>query len=197
MELLAKRFIPQTELKRFDFRFHIIAEDDPNAMALPGGNVLVTTGLLELTDQPEELAGVLAHEIAHVTKRHGVKQIISTAGPYFLLKSLLQSDSGFLGMIGHGSRMLITQNFSQKYETEADDVAWKYLTDANINPDGFIVFMRKLQGFSEENEKNQVRVLSSHPPTEERVRRLEGKWRKLEKKNGFVDLSEAAPKKQK
>src|ERR1700752_3871634 len=67
-----------------DFRFYIIEDGIPNAFALPGGHVLITSGLLEMIDRPEELAGVLAHEIAHVTEKHGIRKIISDAGPYLI-----------------------------------------------------------------------------------------------------------------
>ena len=61
---------------------------NPNAFALPGGRIVVTTGLLELLDKPEELAGVLAHESAHITQRHAFQHMISGKGPMFLLEIL-------------------------------------------------------------------------------------------------------------
>ncbi len=190
IEQLAMRFIPESEQKRFAFKFYIIESEDPNAMALPGGNILVTSGLLGLLETPEELASVLAHETAHVSERHGLKHIVSRTGPYLLLRAFLRNDTGFLGAIGHGSGFLISQNFSQKYETEADAVGWEYLKRSDINPQGAITALRKLQQGHIELDMRIVKALASHPPTADRIRRLEGKWTKLKKKTGYTELKE-------
>src|ERR1019366_1791783 len=64
-----------------DLKFYISDDPEPNAFALPGGHVVVNTGLLQMADQPEELLGVLAHELAHQTKRHAMRRNIAAAGP--------------------------------------------------------------------------------------------------------------------
>lgn len=177
--------------KDYVFQFHIIEEATENACALPGGHVLVTSGLLKLADKPEEIAGVLAHEIAHVTERHGFRQILSGAGPYLVVKVLFGDSGGLLSLIGNSSQVLVQQSFSRDYEREADDCAWKYLVAANIDPRGFIDCLKKFK-VQEEKEKAgvhlEVRALNTHPPTEERIQRLEAKWKKLKRKSGFIEF---------
>jgi Zn-dependent protease with chaperone function len=177
------------------FKFHVVEDPLPNAQALPGGHVFVHTGLLELVDTPEELAGVLAHEIAHVTERHGFRQIISALGPLLLLKFMVRDDNGLLGVLSGGSHALIQQRFSKDYEREADDVGWNYLLAANINPRGAIdLFMKlKLEQQSLGLETDRLQALSSHPPTAERIARLEKKWAKLRRKSGFIEFGKAEP----
>jgi len=162
----------------------------PNAFALPGGHVLVTTRLLELADRPEEIAGVLAHELAHVMQKHGFREIISSAGPYLIFKVFLGNSAGVLPILGDSSELLIRQSFSQEYELEADDVGWQSLVNAHIDPRGLADMLRKLQIEQQKMHAGMGRVnaFSSHPATEKRLQRLDAKWNKLKDKSIFVQL---------
>ncbi|MEI9961453.1 MAG: M48 family metallopeptidase [Limisphaerales bacterium] len=73
----AQPLIQTIQAKNLRFTFHIMESPFPNAFALPGGHIVVSTGLLEMTDKPEELLGVIAHETAHVTQRHAIRHLIS------------------------------------------------------------------------------------------------------------------------
>lgn len=176
------------------FKFYIIQESVPNAFALPGANVFVTTGLLEMVDRPEELAGVFAHEIAHVTLKHGFRKIISEAGPYLIFKIFLRDGGGLLGVLGNGSRLLISQSFSQKYKLEADSTGWDYLVQARIDPRGMVEVLTKFKLMQDNEGGGDMRVeaLESHPATAKRIQRLEAKWAKLKEKPEFLDLSRPA-----
>jgi beta-barrel assembly-enhancing protease len=170
------------------YKFYLIDSRLPNAFALPGGHVVVTTRLMDLAERPEEIAGVVAHELAHVTERHGLRKIISSSGPYILCRVFMGGGHGLLGMLAGGSQVLIYQSFSQEYETEADDVGWQYLAAARIDPRGLADMLRKLE--AEERRMKLAHMLpqafSSHPATDKRVRRLEAKWKKLKDKSGFI-----------
>jgi predicted Zn-dependent protease len=83
--------------------------------------------------QPEELLGVLAHEIAHVTERHNYREMISAAGPMIICQAFFGRSSGMGRVVGGGAALMIGAGFSQEYETEADDVGWDYLVKANID----------------------------------------------------------------
>ena len=157
--------------------------------------MIVNTGLLEVVKGPEQLAGVLAHEIAHVTQRHGFRKIISAVGPFFLAKLLAGDDRGLLGVIGDGSQFLVRQTYSQAYENEADDVGWQYLVNANIDPRGMINALRALKAEEEKLRLNKSKLggLSSHPPTAQRIQRLEAKWKKLKRKTGFIQFDQTEP----
>ncbi len=174
----------------YRFQLQVIDEPIPNAFALPGGRILVTTGLFAAADRPEEIAGVLAHEIAHVTRRHGLRKIITTAGPYYVLKVFVSDERGFLSLISHGSQLLVRQSFSRELEREADDVGWHYLEAANIDPRGLADFLRKLLAdrLTRKLEKSPLQLLRGHPPTAERVEHLDTLWKGAKKKTGFADL---------
>lgn len=183
--------------KKYQFHLQVIDEPIPNAVALPGGRILVTTGLFAAADRPEEIAGVLAHEIAHVTRRHGLRKIIATAGPYYVLKVFISDERGFLSLISHGSQLLVRQSFSRELEREADDTGWHYLEAANIDPRGLADFLRKLMAdrLTRKLEKSPLQLLSGHPPTTERVEHLDELWKHAKKKSGFADLQSTVPQK--
>lgn len=173
------------------WQFHIINDDSLNAFALPGGHILVTTGLLHRVQRPEELLGVLAHEVAHVTHKHGFRRQISSAGPLLVFQIFLRGRSGTMAVLAGGSALLVTQSFSQEYEQEADDVGWKYLLAANIDPSGMTDVFRKLKA-AEAAEKHLSflpKAFESHPDIDKRIARLEAKWKRLPRKSGFVQLN--------
>jgi len=167
---------------KIPYHFYVLDDELPNAFALPGGHVLVTRGLLELADHPEEIAAVVAHEIAHVTQKHGFRKILSAAGPYLLVKTFVRSESGLAGVLGDSSQLLVRQSFSQKYELEADAVGWDYLVRAGLDPRALPRMLQKLQQAQDSRGPDlQWKAFSSHPETEKRIRRLEEKWRQLQK----------------
>ena len=175
---------------KYKFQLQLIDEPIPNAIALPGGRILVTTGLFAAADRPEEIAGVLAHEIAHVIRRHGLRKIITTAGPYYVLKIFISDERGFLSLVSGGSQLLVRQRFSRELEREADDAGWHYLEAANIDPRGLADFLRKLMAdrLTRTLEKSPLQMLSGHPPTTERLEHLEELWKHAKKKTDFVNL---------
>ena len=181
----------------YKFQLQVIDEPIPNAFALPGGRILVTTGLFAVADRPEEIAGVLAHEMAHVTRRHGLRKIITTAGPYYVLKVFVSDKGGFLSLISHGSQLLVRQSFSRELEREADEAGWHYLEAANIDPRGLADFLKRFMAdrLTQALEQSPLRILSDHPPTTERVEHLDELWKQAKKKDGFAKLQSVVPPK--
>ncbi len=169
------------------YQFHIIRHPDPNAFALPGGHVLVTTAMLELADT-EELLGVLAHEIAHVNQRHIYRQAIGSVGPLTLC-SVFMGRSQLGRIMGGGAALLIGAGFSQEYETEADEVGWDYLIKANVDPRGMIRLFTKLEGIEAKEGFNPTpQAFRSHPATAKRIQMLEARWSRLRRQGGFREL---------
>lgn len=172
------------------YKFYLVEEPLPNAFALPGGHVIVTTGLLEMAGRPEEIAGVVAHEVAHVTQKHAFRQTISRAGPYLIFQVFFGGSKGLLPMLGGSSELLINQSFSRNFEFEADEVGWDLLVAAHIDPRGLADMLRKFQ--AEENKMRgvvpHIQAFSSHPATQTRIQRLDSKWSGLKNKTGFVPL---------
>jgi Zn-dependent protease with chaperone function len=182
------RVLPgKTELK-----FHLYESYFPQAFALPGGHVVVSTGLLGVTDRPEQLLGVLAHELAHVSKRHSLQQAISGAGPVLLLHILLSDRNNRINALGKLSGVLIYESFSRNFEREADATGWDYLVKANVDPRGMIEMLKKLKQDVGDAPKS-LQAFNSHPALDDRIRWLEEKWEKLPEKSGFLVLTNPVP----
>jgi len=172
-----------------DFRFHIARSEEPNAFALPGGHIVVNTGLLRLADDAE-LLGVIAHESAHITRKHHARKLIAAAGPFIIFGTFLHSHNGLMNLIGEGSELILAQGFSQEYEMEADETGWNYLVQANLDPRGMIGIFKKFKAEEVREHLNagMPQALQSHPALDKRIGRLESKWKKLPHQSGFVEL---------
>ncbi len=177
--------------KRYPLKFHAVENATINAFAMPGGNVILHTGLLLAAETPEEVAGVLAHEIAHVQQRHGIRGILSSAGLFLIAQSLLGDVTGLVAVITDNGSFLLSRQFSRDFEREADEHGWDYLLAADIRPDGMIRFFQRMQ---EEERKmhdkvqevtsvdvseGALQLASTHPATQERIDALQRKWEKL------------------
>jgi Zn-dependent protease with chaperone function len=142
-------------------QFHIIESEVPNAASLPG-HIFVTRGLFRVLSTPDELDGVLAHEVAHITQKHVLRLLVSNEGPAAVLHAVFSNSSSTVGTIAQTSQFVLGRSFSRQYEREADAMGWKYLIAANINPRGMIdafVKFREVEG----TYASKVDFLSTHP----------------------------------
>jgi beta-barrel assembly-enhancing protease len=191
---ITTRLLPVIEKSGYEFKFHLKQDTNINAFAIPGGHVVILTGLLEHADSAEEVAGVLAHEIAHVTRRHSLRNIIKSAGLLVLLEALLGDASGLFGMAAETSHYLAKQKFSRDFEREADDTGWSYLVEANIDPRGLAHFFQKLQRVAADSGmaemETSLSLINTHPTSQDRIDRLAEKWEQLPNKSGFDDLGQ-------
>ena len=177
------------------WKFYIVDDPSPNAFAIPGGHIIVTSGLLDLADRPEQVLGVLAHELAHVTQKHSFRQQIASAGPMLVFQVFLGGRSGTLALVTGGSALLVHQSFSQEYEKEADDTGWQFLLDANVDPRGMLEMFQKFKVLESGSGGDRIipKAFESHPDLEKRITRLERKWKRLSRKSGFLDLAKPEP----
>lgn len=160
-----------------DFQFYLCEDPSLNAFALPGGHIVINTGTIHKIKRIEELHGVLAHEIAHVTKRHHVRGLVGNAGMFLVLQGFLGGEAGLIGTLGESAGQLSSLFYSREYETESDKVGFGYLTDANIDPSGMVDFFERIQkeyskmGMDSLSEKTGglSNYLSTHPDTQERI----------------------------
>lgn len=190
---ITSRLLPAAESSGYNFRFHISSDTNVNAFALPGGNVVIMQGLLENAETEEQIAGVLAHEMAHVTRRHSLRSIIQTAGLGVAIQMLFGDASGLVAVVGQGSQFLLQQKFSRNFEREADDVGWGYLIQAKIDPRGMIQFFERLERIQNASQagatmNGSLALLSTHPATQERINRLNKKWEAETSHSNFVPL---------
>lgn len=169
---------------RYRYRFEIVNESSPNAFALPGGFVVIHAGLILNADSAEELLGVVAHEITHAERQHGVRNLIASSGIYLVASAFFGDMSGLLATLANAAPLLLTQSYSRDFEREADIEGFRLLQSAGVDPRGLARFFEHLIAEEKkqlekiENEqardaiKEGVKFLSTHPVTEERVRYL-------------------------
>jgi Zn-dependent protease with chaperone function len=176
------------------FKFCIVV-GPPNAFALPGGRIFVTDSLLKMVDTPEQLLGVVAHESAHIKRRHTFQHMISGRGPIYLMEVLSGGSDKAMNIMAFPSELLIYESFSQEYEAEADACGWDYLVAAKINPHGEIEALQKLREYETAHlGEERSSAFDSHPDLGRRIKILESRWAKLSDTNNFVILTNAIPK---
>jgi len=156
----------------YTFRVSVIQKDVVNAFAAPGGHMVVFSGLLRRTDRPEELAGVLAHEMSHVLRRHGTKALFRDVSTSIFLSAIIGDAGGAMGVVLESAKTLGNLHYSRQAENEADTEGRRMLIAARIDPAGLVSFFEKLEKKDLKIDKDFLKYLSSHPLTEERIARL-------------------------
>jgi predicted Zn-dependent protease len=198
LDQLAAPLLAVVPQDRYQFKLHIIEDASLNAFALPGGNVALHTGLLLAADSPEEVLGVLGHELSHVTSQHGMRAMVEGLGLYAIVTTFLGDASGLAAILVNNAPFLLTQKFSRDHEREADEQGFRYLEAAKLNPRGLLTFFEKMRREEEKLKENipggealeALNFLSTHPATAERTERLEKLLAQSPRKHGFstVDL---------
>jgi beta-barrel assembly-enhancing protease len=166
-----------------EWTFHVVDSKEVNAFAAPGGYIWINRGLIERTTNMAQLAGVLAHEIGHVTMRHSVQQMQTAqrANVGLTLACILTNvcDYGITNtavQLGGGA---LFAKFSRDDETEADRVAVQYVTRAGIDPRGIPEMFRILLKEREQRPAGMQGWFSTHPLEEDRVRASEAEIARL------------------
>ena len=152
---------------RYQYRWLVKQDDTVNAFAMPGGIIVVHTGLLRQAGDPGELAGVLAHEVQHVEQRHSLRQMISSLGWGALVGVTIGDISAVASMLAHQAGTLY---FSRDMEEEADRLGLLALQRAQIRPDGMLRFFQKLD---DKDKGATPGWISSHPQTAARAQQIE------------------------
>lgn len=155
------------------YSFHVIVLNEPglNAFALPGGTILILRRLLEETDTPEELAGVLAHELQHVLKRHTTRAILQQSSTAVLIAAVTGDASGAMAYGLNSARFIGAMRYSRQNEAEADLEGMRMILEAGVDPAGMIRFYERLEQEAPDLPE-AVGFLSSHPTTKRRIESL-------------------------
>ena len=168
-----------TEVQDLSYTFTVLNDDKVNAFALPGGYVYITRGLVALAENEAEMAGVLAHEIGHITARHTAQRYSKAMAANIGLTIL-----GVAGALPYGTGHLVSfgteavlKGYSRDQELEADMLGVRYLRRAGYDPTAMTAFFHKLKGHEklakalaqDPNAKDNYTIMSTHPRTAQRI----------------------------
>ncbi len=163
VRLIGDRLEEGLEDSEYNYNFVVFDSEMINAFTLPGGNILISTGLIRFSDSPEELAAVIAHEMGHVEERHVVSRLIKELGIEILT-------SGDQYVIGEVTGLLTSTSFDRKQEEEADLFAANLLERSYIEPRTMATLFRKLEEEMDNELMQHFEIISTHPNFHSRIR---------------------------
>jgi Zn-dependent protease with chaperone function len=201
-----------------DYDISVVVVDSKiiNAFALPGGYIVVFSGLLEMLEEEDELAGLLAHEASHINERHSLRLISKDLAMYVLFASLTGDVGGFSSILIENSNLVSSLSYSRNFEKEADLEGFDLLVNSEINPKGMISLFAKFGSINSKMERelakkmgmdstdlddssdttkawyvrfieNVPEILSTHPIPENRIKYLEEEMSKLDPRLTFPE----------
>ncbi|MDY6854904.1 MAG: M48 family metalloprotease [Thermodesulfobacteriota bacterium] len=174
---IGNKIISQLEYKPFDFNFYIYDASDPNAFAIPAGYIYISTGLITLAENESEIAGVLSHEIAHVTERHIAEKIekdkmINLGTLIAILAGMFLGGSdkaaSAVGAFSIATAQTLSLKYTRENEEEADRLGLDYLIKAGYNGKAMITFLKKIRRYHVQAFQTPPYLLT-HPEIENRT----------------------------
>lgn len=169
IDSLVTKLCTANGIDRESVKLHLLQKDEVNAFALPDGHLVIFSRLLRETANPEELAGVIGHELAHIELNHVMKKLVREVG----LATLVSIGGGSQGsaLAREMARMLSSSAFDRDLEREADETALTYLREAQINPAPLADFLYRLS-LNEKDQPDYLDWLATHPDSKERAESL-------------------------
>src|SRR5437867_6141745 len=187
VDTIGHRIASTSDRPHLPWHFTIIDTPMVNAMALPGGYIYITRGMLERINAEDELAGVLGHEITHVTARHAAAQMSRAQLAQFgmVLGAVIAGPEATqtYGQLAEIGLSLLFQRYSRGQESQADLVGTEYVTRANYNPVGVERMLIGLKRMDKHPASGIERYFQSHPDPAKRVRDVEKKIQEISAKN--------------
>lgn len=166
VDSIVTKICTANKIERERIKIHVLSKDEINAFALPNGHLIVYSGLILNAEKQEELAGVICHEIAHITLNHVMKKLVKEIGLSVLISMTTGNSGG--EVIKETAKMLSSSAFDRGLEKEADVKAVDYLINAQVNPEPFADFLYKLSE-SENEATKYLTWISSHPDSKDRA----------------------------
>jgi predicted Zn-dependent protease len=171
------------------FTIKVIEDPTVNAFALPGGFFFVQTGLILKADNEAELAGVMAHEIAHVAARHGTRQATRAEIAQLSTIPLIFIGGAAAYGIYQASGLLVPMGmlkFSRNFEAEADYLGLQYMYKTGYDPTAFVDFFEKIQTLEKRKPGTIAKAFSTHPPTDDRIAKTQKEISELKARPEYV-----------
>ncbi|MGF1677882.1 MAG: M48 family metalloprotease [Candidatus Methylacidiphilales bacterium] len=173
LNLIGKSLARYSDRPTLPFRFAILESETVNGFSAPGGYVFITKGAYQAAESDDQLAGILAHEIAHVTRRHALR-IISRSEMISGLADVAAGTSGDYAQYDFGvdkvSNTLLKTGYDSGTEYDADRMGRELAANTGYDRDGLLKFLQKLEAMG----LGERGAFSTHPPLKERIRRLGG-----------------------
>lgn len=177
---IGQSIVAQTDLSGAPWTFHVVRDPALNAFNVPGGHVYVNTGLIENADNAAELAGVMAHEIAHGVSRHGTENLTRSYGLNIVAGLLVGENPALyeqlLAQVAGAGTMA---HFSREAEREADTLGVRYMHSAGYDPMGMATMFQQLLENRRRRPSSVEQFFSSHPLTENRIAAVRAEARSL------------------
>ncbi len=176
VDRLGQKIVKHSDAK-VPFVFKVVDTEEVNAFALPGGYLYVNKGLILEADNESELAGVLAHEIAHVTARHATERMTKGQLLQFAAIPALFVGGGLAGVgiqngLGLGLNLAVL-GITRKSEAEADQLGTQYLWNTEYDPQGFITFFEKLEARQKDKPGKFAGFFRTHPTPDSRIEKVQ------------------------
>jgi predicted Zn-dependent protease len=176
---LGQRLVRGTNASRLPWRFHVVRDGSINAFNVPGGLVYVHTGLIAQANSASELAGAMAHEVAHGTLRHGTQQLSRANELNAVAGAVLgQSPNVAAAIAAQIAAQGTVATFSRAAEREADDLGVGYMAAAGYDPEGLA---RLLEQLAAQGERGGVALFRTHPLSSERVQNVRAAARRVDR----------------
>lgn len=170
--------------KNFDWQVSLIRDNQVNAFCLPGGKVVVYTGIIPVAQNEAALATVLGHEMAHATSRHGAQRVFEqnlaqtamTGVAISLSSEDYNKQRAIMGALGAGAQFGVLMPFSRKHESEADAIGLIYMARAGYDPQESIRFWQRMEHAGDGRQPPEF--MSTHPSHGTRIQQLEAEMPK-------------------
>ena len=152
----------------YALRYHVVREEQVNAFALPGGDIVVFTGILDRMDEPGELAALLAHEATHVEERHSTRMLVRNLAGYLFLSLLIGDVNGVMAVLAQNAENIRTLGYGRGLESDADRIGQERMKANGVDPIGMAHLLELLEREAHD-VPGSLAFLSSHPLTAERI----------------------------
>jgi len=165
---IVQQLEPHSALQGLKFEIKVIDSEDVNAFCLPGGKMVIFTGLLKSARTPEEVAGVISHEMAHATLRHGLQTVVRSAGVIVAVQLMVGDAAGLVALAAELGQQAALTSYSRELETEADVEGVRMLHAAAIDPLALALFFEHLKEQGQDVPA-AIAWISTHPQHDVRI----------------------------
>jgi predicted Zn-dependent protease len=155
------------------FQVRVVENSLLNAFALPNGTILLTTGLLECAERPEQIAGVMAHEMAHVTLRHGLRSFMRGAGFIVMIRLLFGDEDSVANLMAQSAAVPVILGHSREHESAADMEALRTMHAAGLDPTALREMLVAMEAKSGVPEVDLPEWASTHPNVQSRAQAID------------------------